>query len=87
MANQISHDVSQLLKLNNGYKFNSWLMTSAINDIKHVYTSALGDDSTVAINSNNLYSALFSFHRFNSDLHVAEYSTFLDIIIRLQINS
>lgn len=87
MASQISQELSELLKENTGYQFNSWLMTTAVDDIKRVYTSVLGEDPTVAIYSNNLFYALLSFYRFNQDLYLAEYSTFVDSIIKLQINS
>ena len=87
MASQISQGISELLKNNKGYKFNMWLMTNAIDDIKQVYNLALGDDSTVAIYSNNLYYALLSFYRFNNNLHLAEYWGFIDSMIKLQINN
>jgi len=87
MAAQISQEISELLKENMGYKFNGWLMNSAVDDIKRIYISVLGDDPTVTIYSNNLFYALLSFYRFNQDLYLAEYSTFVDSIIKLQVTS
>ena len=87
MANQISQEISELLKENTGYKFNSWLMTSALDDIKRIYISVITDDSTAIICSNNLFYALLSFYRFNHDLHIAEYCAFIDSMIHLQIKS
>jgi hypothetical protein len=88
MAESISLEIYELLNNNTGYKFNTWLNTSAKNDIYTVYSQALGDyteDSLVKLYSDNLFFALKAFSNYNNELHIKEYKVFLQTIIELQL--
>jgi len=88
MAESISLEIYELLNNNTGYKFNTWLNTSAKNDIYTVYSQAIGDyteDSLVKLYSDNLFFALKAFSNYNNELHIKEYKVFLQTIIELQL--
>jgi hypothetical protein len=90
MAQAIFQEISKLLDQNTGYKFNSWLNTSASNDIYMAYVAVIGEyieDSLVKLYSDNLFYALKAFSNYNNELHVKEYKVFLETIIELQVNS
>ena len=87
MASNISEKIGNILIKNTGYKFNTWLNTTAKSDIYNVYEEVLGNDSTVIIYSNNVYYALVAFYKFNIDLSVKECLSFIDTMIHLQITS
>jgi len=89
MAQSIVNEISRLLDENTGYKFNTWLITSAKNNIYRVYSDILGDhteDSLVKLYADNLFYALKAFTNYNNELHIKEYKVFLETIIELQLN-
>ena len=86
MAENIYSEISDLLNKNTGYKFNTWLNTSAKEDIYMAYMAALGENPTVKLHADNLFYALKAFFYYNSELHIKEYQVFLETIIELQIN-
>jgi len=88
MAQSIVNEISTLLYQNTGYKFNTWLNTSAKNDIYIVYSQAIGEyteDSLVKLYSDNLFFALKAFSNYNNELHITEYKVFLQTIIEFQL--
>jgi hypothetical protein len=89
MAQAIFQEISKLLDQNTGYKFNSWLNTSASNDIYIAYVAVIGEHtegSLVKLYSDNLFYALKAFSNYNNELHIKEYKVFLETIIKLQLN-
>jgi len=89
MAQSIFQEISRVLDENTGYKFNSWLNTSARTDIYMGYVAVIGEhteDSLVKLYSDNLFFALKAFSNYNNELHVKEYKVFLETIIELQLN-
>jgi hypothetical protein len=89
MAQAIFQEISRVLDENTGYKFNSWLNTSARTDIYMAYAGVIGEhteDSLVKLYSDNLFYALKAFYNYNIELHVKEYKVFLETIIELQLN-
>ena len=89
MAQSIFQEISRVLDENTGYKFNSWLNTSARTDIYMAYAGVMGEyteDSLVKLYSDNLFYALKAFSNYNNELHVKEYKVFLETIIELQLN-
>ena len=89
MAQSIFQEISRVLDENTGYKFNSWLNTSARTDIYMAYAAVIGEhteDSLVKLYSDNLFYALKAFSNYNNELHVKEYKVFLETIIELQLN-
>ena len=88
MAQSIFQEISRVLDENTGYKFNSWLNTSARTDIYMAYVTVIGEhteDSLVKLYSDNLFYALKAFYNYNNELHVKEYKVFLETIIELQL--
>ena len=89
MAQSIFQKITKLLDENTGYKFNTWLNTSASKDIYMVYVDIIGEhteDSLVKLYANNLFYALKAFSNYNSELHIKDYKIFLETIIELQLN-
>ena len=85
MAENIYSEISDLLNKNTGYKFNTWLNTSAKQDIYMAYKAAVGESPTVKLYSDNLFFALKAFSNYNNELHIKEYKVFLQTIIELQL--
>lgn len=90
MAQAIFQEISRVLDENTGYKFNSWLNTSARAHIYTAYVGVIGEhteDYLVKLYSDNLFFALKAFSNYNNELHLKEYKVFLETIIELQLNS
>ena len=88
MAQPIFQEITKLLEQNTGYKFNTWLNTSASKDIYMVYVNIIGEhtgDSLVKLYANNLFYALKAFSNYNNELHIKDYMVFLETIIELQL--
>lgn len=86
MAETIYSEISDLLNKHTGYKFNTWLNTTAKEDIYTVYMRRLGENAIVKLHADNLFYALKAFSFYNSDLHIKEYQVFLETVLELQIN-